>query len=386
MPYLILGLFGLYTIEFVVVGILPIIVERFSVSVSEAGWLMSAFALIIALLGPFLVLVSSRFNRKKVLIATLTGFAICSVLSAYASHFSTLMVLRIIPALLHPVFFSAAFTTAVMLYPKERAAHATSRALVGITLGMVIGVPMTTWIATSVSYEWSFLFCAFVTLLAALGILLKLPQQNNDAPLSFKQQLRILRKPALWLNITATVFVFGTMFSVYSYAAEYLQTQAGMSGQTVSIILVIFGVGGVIGNLIVGNLLHNHFAKTVFGQPVLLALVYLVLYAFSSSAFIPMAVIAIVWGAVHTSGLATTQVWVKSAAPEAPEFVTSLYVSAANGGVVVGAGIGGVFIDAMGTQGTIWSGVLFGVLSATVITMKVVLYGEHATRLTKTPA
>lgn len=381
MPYLILGLFGLYTIEFVVVGILPIIVERFNVSVPQAGWLMSAFALVIALLGPFLVLVSSRFNRKKVLVATLVGFAVCSILSAYTHQFSTLMVLRIIPALLHPVFFSAAFTTAVMLYPKERAAHATSRALVGTTLGMVIGVPMTTWIATTVSYEWSFLFCALVTLAAALGIQLKLPQQTNDAPQSFKAQLRILYKPALWLNITATVFVFGTMFSVYSYAAQYLKIQAGMPGQTISIVLVIFGVGGVAGNLIAGNLLHTDFVKTVIAQPLLLALVYLVLYAFSGSAIIPMALIAVVWGAIHTSGLATTQVWVKSAAPEAPEFVTSLFVSAANGGVVVGAAVGGLFIDAMGIQGTIWSGVLFGVLSAVLMIIKVKHYGEHAVRL-----
>ncbi len=383
MPYLILGLFGLYTIEFVFVGILPLIVERFHVSVAKAGWLMSLFAFMVAICGPFLVLIASRYNRKTILVTALAGFTLCSILSAYTTSFSTLLALRVIPALLHPVFFSAAFATAVMIYPKERAAQATSHALIGITLGMVIGVPMTTWIATTFAYEWSLLFCALLTFIAGLGIMLKLPRQSTDTPLSFKQQLCILRKLSLWLNLVATICVFGTMFSVYSYAAQYLKTQAGMSGQAISGLLVIFGIGGVVGNLLAGPLLQKHLAKTVFLQPVLLALVYIVLYVFSSAAIMPMACITILWGAMHTSGLATTQVWVKSAAPEAPEFVTSLFVSAANTGVVLGAASGGIFINAYGTQGMMWSGVLFAMLAALFVVIKVMLYGEQAQRPTK---
>jgi DHA1 family inner membrane transport protein len=147
MPFIILGLFGLYTLELGVVGILPLIVERFHVTVAQAGLLMSLFALIVALFGPFLVLVFSRYNRKKVLVGALLCFSICSVFSAYAPNYSTLMALRVLPALLHPVFFSAAFAAAISLYPKERATHATTVAFIGTTLGLVFGVPLTAWLA-----------------------------------------------------------------------------------------------------------------------------------------------------------------------------------------------------------------------------------------------
>lgn len=381
MPYIVLGLFGLYTLEFGVVGILPMIIDRFQVSVSQAGLLLGMFALIIAVFGPFLVLVSSRYDRKKVLTSALFGFAICSILSAYAPNFPTLMVLRILPALLHPVFFAAAFATAASLYPKDRAAYATSLAVVGTTLGLVLGVPMTTWVAATFSYEASFLFCSAMTALPGLGLLLMLPAQERGERLSFGRQLSVLRRVSLWMNIAATVLVFTAMFSVYSYAAEYLKTQTGMDGQTISMMLVIFGIGGVSGNLLAGHFLSNHLIKTVIIHPVALAAAYLILYAFGSASVPSMILIALLWGAAHTSGLVITQMWLTSVAPEAPDFATSLYVSSANAGVVLGSSIGGVFINAAGMNGAIWCGLLFATLSFIIILMKAALFGRHEHRV-----
>ncbi|WP_397453629.1 MFS transporter [Pseudomonas sp. NA-150] len=377
MPYIILGLFGLYTLELGMVGILPMIVERYDVSVAQAGLLMSLFAFIVAISGPFLVLLSSRFNRKKILVIALFCFSICSVLSAFAPNYSTLMALRILPAMLHPVFFSAAFAAAVSLYPKERATHATTVAFIGTTLGLVFGVPMTSWVADTFSYEASILFCAAATLLAGLGLLLKLPRQVNSAE-SFGHQLSILRKPAVWLAIIATVLVFTTKFAVYSYAAEYLKNQTGMDAQTISIMLVIFGVGGVLGNLFAGRLLSSHLVTTALLFPILLSAAYLILYFFGSSSFASMMLIVFVWGAIHTSGMIITQMWLTSAAPEAHSFATSLYVSAANAGIAIGAWMGGVFINGYGLKGTIWCGLLFAVLSFIAIAAKAVCYGSHS--------
>ena len=380
MPYIVLGLFGLYTTEFGVVGILPMIIDRFQVSVSQAGLLLGTFALIIAVFGPFLVLISSRYDRKKVLTGALFGFVVCSVLSAYAPDFPTLMALRIIPALLHPVFFAAAFTTAVSLYPKDRAAHATSLAVVGTTLGLVLGVPLTTWVAATVSYEASFLFCSAMTALPGLGLLLMLPPQKQVEKLTFGSQLAVLRRVSLWMNILATVLVFTAMFSVYSYAAEYLKTETGMDGQTISMMLVIFGIGGVSGNLIAGRLLNAHLVKTVILHPLVLSGAYLVLYAFGSASIPSMMLISLLWGAAHTSGLVITQMWLTSVAQEAPAFATSLYVSSANAGVVLGSLIGGIFIDTVGMRGAIWCGLLFAILSLIIIAAKAILFGRHAHR------
>lgn len=380
MPYIALGLFGLYTLEFGVVGILPVIIERFGISVSQAGLLMGLFALIVAIFGPFLVLISSRYDRKRILTGALFGFSVCSVLSAYAPSFPALMAFRVVPALLHPVFFSAAFSAAVSLYPKERAAHAMSLAFVGTSLGLVLGVPATTWVADRFSYEASFLFCAAVTAIAGLGLMLMLPHQPRAAPMSFGSQLAVLRKLSVWMNLVATVLLFTTMFCVYSYAAEYLKRRIGMDAGTISAMLVVFGIGGVSGNLIAGRFLSNHLVKTVVLYPVVLAGAYLILYLFGSPSVLSMTLIALIWGAAHTSGLVISQVWLTSVAPEAPEFATSLFVSSANGGVVLGASAGGLFIDAAGMPGVIWCGLIFAALSMVVIVAKAAMFGARAER------
>ncbi|WP_242489280.1 MULTISPECIES: MFS transporter [unclassified Pseudomonas] len=374
MPFIILGLFGLYTLELGVVGILPLIVERFAVSVAQAGLLMSLFAFIVAVCGPFLVLVFSRFERKKVLVGALLCFSLCSVFSAYAPTYSTLMALRVLPAMLHPVFFSAAFAAAISLYPKERATHATTTAFIGTTLGLVFGVPLTAWLAGRFSYEASILFCAVATLLAGLGLLLKLPHQKA-APESFSSQLSILKKPPVWLAIIATVLVFTAKFSVYSYAAEYLKNQTGLDGETISFLLVIFGVGGVLGNLLAGRALANHLVATALSFPILLSIAYLILASFGSASVGSMLLIVLLWGAIHTSGMIITQMWLTGTAPEAHSFATSLYVSAANAGIALGSWIGGVFIDTWGLPGTIWCGLLFAFLSLLTLGAKALLYG-----------
>jgi len=377
--FIALGLFGVYTIEFGVVGILPVIIERYSVSAAEAGWLVGLFALIIAVFGPFMVLLLSRYNRKRILTLSLFIFAAASALSAYAPNYGTLAILRVIPAFFHPVYFSLAFVAVVSLYPKEQATQATAKAFVGTSMGMVLGVPITTWIAARFSYEAAFLFCTAVNVIAGLGIIARLPDTFAGQKAPYGKQLAILRKPTLWLNILASTLIFGAMFSVYAYSAEYLSREAGMSGEVISVMLILFGIGGVAGNLLAGRLLARSKVATTLLHPILLGAAYLLLHFFASPAILPMIVIVVLWGATHTSGLIVTQVWLTSEAPEAPEFVTGLYISFINLGVTLGATSGGWFLTRMGMQGTILSGLLFCALAAATILAKVWLYGTRQT-------
>ncbi|PAU59931.1 MFS transporter [Pseudomonas sp. PICF141] len=375
--FLALGLFGVYTIEFGVVGILPVIIECFAISAAQAGLLVGLFALIIAVFGPVMVLLLSRFNRKKILTIALFMFAATSVLSAYAPNFESLMVLRIIPALFHPVYFSLAFVAAVSLYPPQESTRAAAKAFVGTSMGMVLGVPLTTLIAAQFSYEASFLFCAVVNCIAGLGIIAKLPDAPDKQRVSYKEQLAILRKFPLWLNITASTLIFAAMFSVYSYSAEYLAKEAGMSALMISILLVIFGIGGVAGNLYAGKLIGRNMVRTTLLHPILLAGAYGLLYLFAGPSLMTMLVIVVFWGATHTSGLIVTQIWLTSEAPEAPEFATGIYISFINLGVTLGSTTGGWFLARMGLQGTLCSGLLFAALAVLVIVVKVLFYSAE---------
>lgn len=376
--FLALGLFGVYTLEFGVVGILPVIIERFAISASQAGLLVGSFALVIAVFGPAMVLLLSRFSRKKMLSLALFVFAGSSMLSAYAPDFESLMVLRIIPALLHPVYFSLAFVAAIALYPPRESTRAAAKAFVGTSLGMVLGVPLTTLIAAQFSYETAFLFCAAVNCIAGLGIIARLPDAPTKLNASYREQLAILCKLPLWLNISASTLIFAAMFSVYSYSAEYLAKEAGMNPRLISLLLVVFGIGGIAGNLYAGKLIGQNRVRTTLLHPLLLAGAYGLLYLFASPSLPAMLLIMLTWGAVHTSGLIVTQVWLTSEAPEAPEFATGLYISFINLGVTIGSTSGGWFLARLGLQGTLYSGVLFAGLAVLVIAIKVQFFGGAA--------
>lgn len=374
-----LGLFGLYCIEFGVVGILPLIMERFHVTATRAGLLVGMFALVVAVGGPPLVLLASRVNRKRMLAGALLFFAAVSVCSAYAG-FEALLTLRLLAALLHPVYFSLAMVAAIAMYPPPQAARASAHAFVGTSMGMVLGIPLTTWIAATFSYEASFFFCAAANGIAALGLMIWLPQAPAGAQLSYGRQLNILRKPVLWLNIASATLVFAAMFSVYAYAAEHLR-HIGMDGKTISVMLLVFGVGGLLGNLLAGHLLGKRLVLTVLMQPLLLALAYAILHLFAvPAAMAGLVAIMLFWGAAHTSGLVVTQVWLNSAAPEAPEFATGLYIAFINLGVTIGALAGGSFIAAFGLRGSIGSGLMFALLAAALVALKALLYGDASGR------
>ncbi len=203
-----------------------------------------------------------------------------------------------------------------------------------------------------------------------------LPRTASAARVSYGSPLSLLRRPALWLNTGATVMVFAAMFSVYSYAAEYLARETGMNGETIGMLLVVFGIGGVAGNLLAGKAMGQHAARTTLLHPLALAIAYLVLQQFGSANIASMLWIVLLWGAAHTSGLIVTQLWLVSAAPEAPEFATSLFISAANLGVVFGSTVGGWCISAAGMRGAIWSGWMFAALATALIVTKVLGFGS----------
>ena len=372
--FIALGLFGLYSVEFGVVGILPSIIARYDISIAQAGALVSLFALIVAICGPFMVLLLSGLDRRRLLAGSLAAFAVCSLLSAWAPNFLTLMLLRVPSALLHPVFFSVAFSCAISLYPPHRATHATAMAFVGTSMGMVMGVPLTTWVEARFSYEGSFLMCGLINAVAAAGLWWMLPSATTSGDRPRVKQLEILGSAPMWLAIGMTVCVFGAGFSVYSFAAAYLAHETGLGGQQISLLLVVFGCGGVLGNLVAGRLL-GHFRKlTVLLYPVAVALAYAILLEFGSRSITAMLPVCLFWGAAHTSGLVVSQVWLTSAAPpEAHAFATSIYLSAANVGIVLGASLGGAFITSFGLRAALWSGWILAVLTLLFAAARVLL-------------
>ncbi|WP_425270922.1 MFS transporter [Paenibacillus ferrarius] len=370
------GIFGIINTEMGVIGILPQIAQQFGISVSQAGLLVSLFALAVAISGPFMPLLFSGINRKNAMLLVVGLFVIANVVSVYAPNFTVLLIARVVPAFLHPVYFSVAFVAAANTVSKEQTSKAIAKVFMGVTAGMVIGTPITSYIADVISLDASLWFFAVVNAIAFLSILAFVPSMPVKERLSYGQQLSVLKKPLVWLSIVTVIFLNSAMYAVYSFFAEYLDTVTHMSGKQISLMLVLFGVTGIAGNLLAGKLLSNKAMATALVYPLIFAAIYLLVFFFGSFS-LPMTIIIAVWGVLFTLGLNISQYWITSAAPEAPDFANGLFVSFANLGVTIGTFIGGSFIAEMGTQHVIWSGLLFLVLGLVSIMLRTVRYNPQ---------
>ncbi|MDO6851801.1 MFS transporter [Priestia megaterium] len=368
-----IGVFGILNTEMGIVGILPLIADHFHISISKAGLLVSLFALAVAISGPILPLLFSGINRKKVMLLVLGVFVLGNVVSIFASNFTILLIARVIPAFLHPVYVSIALTAAAASVSKEEAPKATSKVFMGVTGGMVLGAPVSSFIANTTSLEMAMLFFTIVNAIAFIAILLFVPSMPVKERLSYGSQLSVLKKPIIWLSIGAVIFINAAMYGVSSYLAEYLETITNIPGKTISLMLFIFGGASIIGNIVAGKLLTNNAIKSVAAFPFVLGVVYILLFLIGQFT-LPMALIVLIFGIVVAIGNNISQYWITSAAPEAPEFSNGLFLASGNLGVTTGTSVGGLVISGMGTQFVVLGGFLFLILSLVFILMRTYKY------------
>lgn len=348
-----LGAFGIITTEFGIIGILPMIARDMNISIETAGWLLSGFALTIALTGPFTSLATAKVNRRTIMVLVLFIFVISNILSAVSNSFAMLMIARILPAILHPVFWSVATVAAAkQVHPKD-APKAVSVVLAGLSTATVLGVPLTTYVADFAGWRYAFAVSGTINLVACLALLTMVPSMPVKETLSVKTQLKALNSKQLWLNLAATMLMIAGMFSSYSYLAEFLEKITQMNGAQISLMLLVFGGAGIAGNWLTGIALSKNVLLTVRTFLLSLAAVHALAYMFGGW-FGPMAGILAIWGFIHTGGFLIGQIRTTAEAPGAPELASSLMVSFGNAGVSLGTMLGGFAIAAWGTHSLVW--------------------------------
>lgn len=366
---LILGVFAIINTEMGVIGILPLIADNFHVSVSKAGLLVSLFALAVAIAGPTMPLLFSGINRKKVMLFVLGIFLLGNVVSAFTTSFTVLLIARVIPAFFHPIYCSLAFSVASASVSKEEAPKAVAKVMVGVSAGMVLGVPVSSFIASVTSLGMAMLFFAIVNAIAFIATILFVPSIPVTERLSYGEQLSVLKKSTIWISIVTVIFINSAIFGVFSYLAEYVETVTNITGKTISLMLLIFGLANIIGNIIAGKLLTKNPIKFVTAFPFALGAVYIILFLMGQFT-IPMALITLGWGILGGIGGNINQYWIASAAPEAPDFANGLFLTAANLGTTIGTAVCGLFISGMGTKYVVIGGVIFLILSFVSIVIR----------------
>jgi len=364
-----LGVFAIINTEMGVVGILPLIADNFHVSVSKAGLLVSLFALAVAIAGPTMPLLFSGINRRKVMLLVLGIFFVGNIVSAFSTSFTIVLIARVIPAFFHPIYCSLAFTVASSSVSKEEAPKAVAKVIMGVSAGMVLGVPVASFIASVTSLEMAMLFFALMNGLAFIATLIFVPSMPVNERLSYGAQLSVLKKPITWISIVTVIFINGAIFGVYSYLAEYLKTVTNIPEKTISLILLIYGVANMIGNIIAGRLLTKNAIKFVVSFNFALGAVYIIMFLMGQLT-LPMVLITLAWGILAGAGANINQYWIMSAAPEAPEFANGLFLTAANLGTTIGTSVCGLLISGIGTQYIVLGGLLFLILSVVSILIR----------------
>ena len=363
-----LSAFAIGTTEFVIVGLIPTIADQLQVSLPSAGLLVSLYALGVAIGAPVLTALTGRMPRKWLLVGLMAAFILGNLLAWQAPDYHTLIIARIVTGLAHGVFFSIGSTIATSLVSREKAASAIAIMFTGLTVALVTGVPLGTWIGQTFGWRETFLVVSGLGLVALIGSWLLIPAQlRQPTPVSLRDLVAVVTCRPLLLVYAKTALGYGGAFTAFTFLAPILQDVSGFSPSTVSMILLVYGVSVAIGNIWGGKLADRHGAvpalKILFGG---LALILLTL---SFTAYSPVLVVltVLIWGAFAFGNVPGLQVLVVQQAerhvPQSIDVASGLNIAAFNIGIALGSIIGGLTVEHLGLMHTPWVGAVIVLLA-----------------------
>ncbi len=341
-----LSAFAIGTTEFVIVGLVPTIAQDLGVSLPSAGLLVSLYAAGVAVGAPVLTALTGRFNRKWVLLGLMMLFIAGNLLAWQAPGYGSLITARILTGLAHGVFFSIGSTIATSLVAKDKEASAIAIMFTGLTVALVTGVPLGTWIGQTFGWRATFLVVSALGLLALIGSALLIPGNlKRSAPATLGQQLKVLTHPRLLLVYAITILGYGGTFTAFTFLAPILEQTTGFAPSMVSLIMLVYGASVAIGNLYGGRLADR--LGPIPALTLIFAGLVAILLVLSVSAVHPVAAVLtiLVWGAFAFGNVPGLQVYVVKLAeryvPEAVDVASGLNIAAFNIGIALGSVVGG---------------------------------------------
>lgn len=339
-----LSAFAIGTTEFVIMGLLPEVAADLGVSIPGAGWLVTGYALGVAIGAPFMALVTSSWPRKAALLALMSIFIVGNLFCALASDYQMLMLARVITALCHGAFFGIGSVVAASLVPANRRASAVALMFTGLTLANVLGVPLGTALGQAAGWRSTFWAVTVIGVLALIGLWRVLPAKPDEEKADLRSELRALRGAGLWLALSTTVLFSAAVFALFTYIAPLLGEVTGVSPTGVTWSLLLIGLGLTLGNVLGGRLADWRLARTLMGVFIALALMS-TLFAWTSQMLIPAEITLFFWAVAGFAAVPALQVNVVAFGQGAPNLVSTLNIGAFNLGNALGAWVGGLVIS-----------------------------------------
>ncbi|NGN69936.1 MFS transporter [Streptomyces sp. A7024] len=359
-----LGIFAMVTSEFVVAGLMPQMAQGLNASIPQIGYLITTFAVAMAVGGPFLTVAVMKLRPKPALLILFAVFLAGNVLAATATTYGVMMTARIITGIATQAFFGVAISVCSTVTREEVRGRAIAVAMNGLMLGTLLGLPMATFIGGRLGWRAAFWAITVLTVVAAVVTMAAVPRLDRPAGATaggtFREEVRVLRKPRLWLVLSTSTLIIGATFAAFSYFNPILTEVSGFGADTVPVLLIAYGAATVIGNTVVGRLADR---RNVGVQVVGLALNAVFLTGFALLADVGVAAVILMMGiglvgVTMNPAMATRVQRTGNAGP----LVNTVHSSFITLGIIIGSSVGGLFVGLFGLRSPLWLGAALAVL------------------------
>lgn len=377
--------YAIGTTEFVIVGLLPTVASDLHITLPLAGLIVSVYALGVTFGAPVLTALTGRVERKPLLLGLMALFIVGNAVAAVSPNYTLLLVARVLAAFAHGVFFSVGATIAADLVPQDRRGSAIAMMFMGLTVAIVTGVPLGTYIGQVFGWRATFWAVAALGIVAFLAILTLLPNNlKKAAPANIFDQLKVLSSGRLLIVFAMTALGYGGTFVAFTYLAPILQQITGFSEKSVSLVLVLYGVAIALGNIAGGRIANKNPVKALIGLFALQALV-LIMLTFTAVSPLPAIVTLALLGFLQFGNVPGLQLYVVKLAqehrPGAVDVASALNIAAFNLGIAIGAWLGGLVVESsLGLGSTPWVGAIL-VTIALILTIWSSYLDRNANRI-----
>ncbi|MEU6619963.1 MFS transporter [Streptomyces litmocidini] len=339
------GAFGIGTTEFVIMGLLPQIAADYGVTIPTAGLLVTGYALGVVIGAPLLTAFGTKVSRKRMLMLLMGLFVVGNLLSAVAPSFGLMLTGRVVASLAHGSFFGIGSVVAAELVAPDKKAGAIATMFTGLTVANIVGVPLGTFVGQTVGWRTTFAVVAVLGVIGLLGVAKLVPAMPRPEGAHLRRELTAFRNPQVLLAMAMTVLGFGGVFAAITYIAPMMTEVAGYSDGAVTWLLVLFGAGMFLGNLLGGRYADRALMPLLYATLGGLAVV-LALFTVVAHDKILAAIAILLVGALGFATVPPLQKRVLDQAHGAPTLASAVNIGAFNLGNALAAWLGGLVIAA----------------------------------------
>ena len=340
-----------------IIGIISQISQYFTTSIAVSGLYVSSYTFTIAICGLFVPVFFSKYERKKTFILILSLFSLSNLVILFTKSIITASVFRILSAIFYPAFISLALTVCEQIAPEGEKQDYITKILLGISIGSIVGLPITTWLGTVFGYQIAMSWIFAVNFLALILILIFFPKIDGKSK-GYELPLSSLKSKKFIISSVAIIMMPIGASIVYNYIPYFLQTVSHVYTYRLSIFLFVYGLVSIFGTWLGGKLIAVRDRETLIIFQLVCALVFLALY-FTSDYLIAVIILILIFAILDGMGYNLIQYIETSLLIESPELANGIFLSILNGGIAIGIAVGGFLVDGFGVMSIFISGALF---------------------------